>query len=368
LPQLAPPPSPPGAFGETQPEPASFAETQPEPAFASEPDEAEAPLRIDTRRSRRVRSRGEGATGLIVSFLLVAAAGTLAYVAWPKLAPHLGSARRSVARQSVDRAVEQPESADRNPPPAPEQQARPTDRAALADTPRRDSPRVADPVVPEPDRPVPDALKPDAPKPDVPEPIVPRRPAEPPRTPETTMAADRAAVDDAIGAAARALRSEDWAAAGERLDAAEAAAGDDADSIARVTRWRRLLLYAEGFGPLRAQALAAAVGNDYNVDGKAIGIVEANDARFIYRRLGRNVSIPSDEIPRAIVVAIVSQWFAGADRPANHLFLGAFHACREPPNVAQARAAWQRASLGGEADGDRLLSLLDDPALVAAGP
>lgn len=382
VPAAAPPPLPPPVppFGLVEPE------------SAAEPADSTPEFQIDTRRSSRGRPRGDGGMGVLLSLLLVAAAAMLAYVAWPKLAPHLKPQLAPIGREpspeSLPAEPPRPEAAvatrSTPEPPTPEPAAPvpaapvpaapvPDAATALAGAPRRDdAPRATEPPAPAADREATAGSPFDEPR----QPVPPPSPApidaaaapRPPEAPTAGASANLPAVDAAIRAAVRALRSEDWAAAGDRLDAAEAAAGDDADAIDRVTRWRRLLLYAEGFGPLRAQALAASVGNEYTVDGKVISIVEANDTNFVFRRLGRNVSKSVREIPRAIVVAIVSQWFANADRPANHLYLGAYHACREDPNVQGARSAWRTASREGEADGDRLLPLLDDPALADAAP
>ena len=334
-----------------------------EPESAAEPDDPSPAIQIDTRRSSR-RQRGGGGMGSLVSLLLVAAAATLAYVAWPKLAPHLQPRLAPIDR---DRPAKTPK-------PEPAARAAVADAAtALPSVPRRDgAPRATEPPVPAADRQATARSPLEEPRragpPPSPAPVDAAEAPQPPEAPAAGASADLPAVDAAIRAAVRALRSEDWPAARDRLDVAEAAAGADPDAIERVTRWRRLLLYAEGFGPLRAQALAASVGNEYTIDGKIISIVEANDTRFIYRYLGDNERLAPNQIPRAIVVAIVSRWFANADRPANHLYLGAYHACREDPNVQGARVAWRTASRRGEADGDRLLPLLDDPALADAAP
>jgi hypothetical protein len=330
----------------------------PPPVPPADLDAPPAPsFRIDTRSHGRHGPTSGGATGFVVSLLLVAAAGTLAYVSWPKLAPHLAPVFGPIAPPDSNRAT--PDDTHRDPAAV---------RETMADV-RTEAPSEP-PVDAAPRRAVPPALA--EPRRDqpaaVPAPVVASPPDDRPATPASAPGADRAAVEAAIEAAARALREEDWATAGDRLAAAEAAARDDAESLGRAARWRRLLVYAEGFGSLRDEALAASVGNEYTVDGKLISIVEANAERFIYRRLGRNKTMPPGEIPRAIIVDIVTQWFHGANRSANELFLGAYHVCREPPNTERARAAWQRARRGGEADADLLLQLLDDPALVAPAP
>ena len=66
-----------------------------------------------------------------------------------------------------------------------------------------------------------------------------------------------------------------------------------------------------------------------------------------------------------IVLAIVEAWFDA--RPANHLYLGAWHATKPEPDLGRAREQWEAAEQGGIEAGP-LLRLLDDPVLLAAVP
>lgn len=157
---------------------------------------------------------------------------------------------------------------------------------------------------------------------------------------------------------AAALREADYDAASAAAAAASAAGG------ARAEQWSELVTFARGFADYRNQALATVkAGDEYDVDGKKIGVVEIDDERFVYRFAGKNRTAPRDRIPGGIVMAIVESWFD--EKPANDLFVGAYHAAKAEPDLDKARAAWERARARG-ADASLLLPLLDDPILTAA--
>jgi hypothetical protein len=60
---------------------------------------------------------------------------------------------------------------------------------------------------------------------------------------------------------------------------------------------------------------------------------------------------------------IVTEWFD--ENPANDLYIGAYHATKEEPDLDKARASWKQAQALG-ADASLLLPLLEDPVLTAA--
>lgn len=156
----------------------------------------------------------------------------------------------------------------------------------------------------------------------------------------------------------------------ERFDDADDAlgqAGDEAmgkTAANRLAQWQSLVTYSKGFAELRDQALAAArPGLEFEIDGKGVGIVEIDEAKVIYRVAGKNKTVPRSRIPGKLLLAIVTGWF---DRkPANQLYLGAYHATKPRPDLDKAREAWELASRRG-ADASDLLPLLDDPVLLKA--
>ena len=202
---------------------------------------------------------------------------------------------------------------------------------------------------------------------------------EPPPAPEESATAEPAPVDSSdaptadaavaeaivpyLDKALIALQQGDFAGA----DEAFGQAGDEPMGKAaaeRLARWQELSTYAKGFADYRGQALEAVrSGVEYEIDGKVVGIVEIDDEKIIYRLAGKNKTVSRSRIPGKLLLAIVTGWFD--ENPANQLYLGAFHATKPEPDLAQAREAWQQAERGG-ADASSLLPLLDDPVLVKA--
>jgi type IV pilus assembly protein PilB len=102
---------------------------------------------------------------------------------------------------------------------------------------------------------------------------------------------------------------------------------------------------------------------EYEIDGKRVGIVEIDEAKVIYRFAGKNKTVPRSRIPGKLLLAIVTGWF---DRkPVNQLYLGAYHATKQEPDLDKAREAWELASRRG-ADASDLMPLLEDPVLLKA--
>ncbi len=309
------------------------------PAMADDGDD-EGFVSVKTRPVYRKQSSGIGGLLLLLAVLAAAAGGLAWYLKNGKplktaLSMTRGGEKRRVVRDDVDAEsvrqtvpIPRPESP---PAPAPERAAEPP-----AESPT------------EPPAPTPAAEEP-----------------EPTATPETA-AADEADAEAIVPFLERALAFlQD-----ERFDDADDAlgqAGDEAmgkTAANRLAQWQSLVTYSKGFAELRDQALAAArPGLEFEIDGKGVGIVEIDEAKVIYRVAGKNKTVPRSRIPGKLLLAIVTGWF---DRkPANQLYLGAYHATKPRPDLDKAREAWELASRRG-ADASDLLPLLDDPVLLKA--
>ena len=167
-------------------------------------------------------------------------------------------------------------------------------------------------------------------------------------------------IEGEVTGALAALRLGDFDTA-DALLASALEGGRNLPAKRRVSDWQTLAQYAQEFAGFRAKAIAAVKpGDEYDVNGKKVGVVEIDDKKFIYRFQGRNKTTPRNKIPSGIALAIVTTWFD--ERPANHLFLGAHHATKPEPDLAKAREHWERAEKGG-INAEPLLRLLDDPAL-----
>ena len=187
-------------------------------------------------------------------------------------------------------------------------------------------------------------------------------------TADDLAAADRPAedaegeseIEGAVTGALAALRQGDFDTA-DALLASALEGGRNLPAKRRVSDWQTLAQYAREFAGFREKAIAAVKpGDEYDVNGKKVAVVEIDDKKFIYRFQGRNKTTPRNKIPSGITMAIVTTWFD--ERPDNHLFLGAYHATKPEPDPAKARDHWERAEKGG-ISAEPLLRLLDDPAL-----
>jgi len=171
---------------------------------------------------------------------------------------------------------------------------------------------------------------------------------------------DASEIETAIVSALSAIRTSDFDTA-DALLASALEGGRSMPAKRRVSDWQTLAQYAREFAGFREKAIAEVTpGNEYDIGGKKVAVVEIDDKKFIYRFQGRNKTTPRNKIPAGIAMAIVTTWFD--DRPANHLFLGAHHATKPEPDLAKARDQWERAEQGG-INAEPLLRLLDDPLL-----
>jgi hypothetical protein len=293
---------------------------------------------IEIRRQvvYRKKSSGSGVLLLLIAGLAAAAGGLY----WYKFrAP-----RAAAMRPPADVAMVE----ERRPEPEPTAEPEPTPKPKRKPKPRPE---------PEPQPPPEPAPQPE-PAPE-PEPPAPKAPEPEPPAPKD----DPQKIEVSLRGVAKSLRTAEFAAAAEAANEAAAAAKAKA-SRERVERWTELVTFAKGFADYRNQALAAVTpGVEFDIDGKKIILVEIDDEKFVYRFAGKNRTTPRNRIPGGILMAIVTGWFD--EKPANDLFIGAYHATKEEPDFDKARECWERAASRG-ADASLLLPLLDDPLL--AGP
>lgn len=305
---------------------------------------------IEVRRPLVYRKKSSG--GGVLLFLIAGLAAAAGGLYWYKFRPERPAAKRpanDVAMTKERRPEPEPAATPRlseNPPAPPEPEPTPQPEPEPESAPQ-----------PEP-APEPKPMARPTPEPP-PETQPPAEPAPEPEPPAPTE--DPKKIEASLQRVAESLRAADFAAATAAAKEAAAAAQTKA-SRERVERWAELVTFAEGFADYRTQALASVTpGVEFDIDGKKIIVVEIDDEKFIYRFAGKNRTTPRNRIPGGILMAIVTGWFD--DKPANDLFIGAYHATKEEPDLDKARASWERAAARG-ADASLLLPLLDDPLLT----
>lgn len=249
----------------------------------------------------------------------------------------------------------EPES-DPKPEPKPEPDAKPKpDSKPRGD---EDTPGDEPEMRPKP-KPVPLADSEPAPEPTPPKPS----PTAKPEPDSDDPAAAAAEVAKLLREAYGAIRESEFDTAKAALKTALDKAGDDDKLTLRVNCFRQLAQYAEQLLGYRDQAFKAAVdGGIYELpSGKMLAIVEISDTEVVYKE-GINKRLPIEEIPPSWLLAIVTKWFEGEDKPGNHVFLGVYHVLKDKPNLKAAESEWGLAAFGGE-NVSFLTPLLRDPLL-----
>ncbi len=378
-----------------------------EPAGSeSEAENAFAPPVVRVRHYRPGRRQGSAAIWVSLLAILGSVAAGVGFIWWQARQQDLRQAARSQATRSPrdedlaggpqgnagDRSKPLPEDAgiSSSPPPSRPEGRKPTPPSTTRPAPPVKTPRATtvaalEPTpepTPEPD-PEPTVTEPmeTAPAESIPSPAVPSMDGDAPpeermadagmsEADETGMPADEemasadstdaSEIETAIVSALSAIRTSDFDTA-DALLASALEGGRSMPAKRRLSDWRTLAQYAREFAGYREKAIAAVEpGDELDVNGKKVGVVEIDDKKFIYRFQGRNKTTPRNKIPAGIAMAIVTTWFD--ERPDNHLFLGAYHATKPEPDLAKARDHWERAEQGG-INAEPLLRLLDDPLL-----
>jgi outer membrane biosynthesis protein TonB len=287
---------------------------------------------IEIRRTGnyRKRSSGSGVLLLLIAALAAAAGALYAY----KFRPDLLGLEKVAARQRAGAKPDPPQDPEPQPTPPPRPEPKPEPR-------------------PDP--------RPEPPPPPAPDPRPEPKPEPPPPPPEPTPPENIERLESLLGDVRTKLGEGDFAAA-QTVVGEAASVAQSKLSRERVGRWAELVTFTKGFADYREKALAAVKpGDEYDIDGKKIGVVEIDDEKFVYRFAGKNKTTPRSRIPGGILMKIVTEWFD--DSPANDLYIGAYHAAKEEPDFDAARASWNQAQALG-ADASLLLPLLEDPVLM----
>lgn len=247
--------------------------------------------------------------------------------------------------------------------------------ASAGRTPRDDAPvggGPAPPITPpvRPASPPPTQRPPVESSPPVDEP--PSVPTPPPVTPPPQDApppVDVEAIRRQVAAAAArafaAVRAGDVATAKRELEAVGQAALDDQQATDRLDRWRTLVLYAERYPDLVADALTSAEqGRDFSYRGRTVSVYPGEKpGDLVMKDRGAISRFTRDTCPAELTLAIVTHWCAGENLPANSLYLGIGALLLPTPDLDRARSEWRAAASAGLPDGRRLLDLLDDPVV-----
>lgn len=178
-----------------------------------------------------------------------------------------------------------------------------------------------------------------------------------PRGPETLAdlmgepddaATDTSTVTGKLAGARRAMWSRDLAEARRQVAEATAVARTPTER-SEVRRVNRLLESLEAFWRAVRQALAQLEGGEeLRAEDEMIMVVEAGGGDLTVRRVGRNVTYSTEDLPRELAVAL-AQRNLPKGQPATHLCIGSFLAIDRRGDRHEAYVWWERAGAEGKA-------------------
>ncbi|MFZ5830540.1 MAG: hypothetical protein ACOY3P_10650 [Planctomycetota bacterium] len=158
-------------------------------------------------------------------------------------------------------------------------------------------------------------------------------------------AAKRAAFSQAVAAARKALAQRDIPAGREELERASQSAQSSTDRE-EIRRLDLLSTHLESFWTrVRTGLPKLEGGEEFEIGGTRVAIVEANESRVVIRAAGQNRSYSLGVMPAALVLAVAEKQ---AEYDANwRLLKGCFLAMDPGGDREAARALWQEAAQGG---------------------
>ena len=189
-----------------------------------------------------------------------------------------------------------------------------------------------------------------------PEPV-PQPEPEPDPSPEPLTPAEKEALKKALVGARTAMGERDQAAVIENLAAAKALARTD-EQKAMVKRLEELNHYVKEFWSSVDEAYINLQPSTTIPIGTAeAAIVEVTPQELTLRYFGRNKTIPRNDMPSGLAMAIANTWFT--NDPANKVVKGALQFVDPNGRKDEARRLWQEAQAAG-VDVAPLMPVLDD--------
>jgi hypothetical protein len=167
------------------------------------------------------------------------------------------------------------------------------------------------------------------------------------------MAQLRALLRDAY----QALRDQKFDEADVRIRTATSLT-EGTSAAPSVARMSTLADYVRQFWLGVESGIRRVEGTELTLGEKQVFIVEATPQALVIRAEGRNRTIPRDQLPPEIVLAIADRWF-DPQAVSTQVFRGAYMAVDSRFAPGEVRRIWQDAIEDG-ADLDGMMPLLDD--------
>lgn len=149
----------------------------------------------------------------------------------------------------------------------------------------------------------------------------------------------------------------------------------EAKSLVRTPRYRAMVnrlttwaTYVEGYWDAATQGLRQTqAGEELEINGKRVMVVECNDTKLILRHEGRNLEYSTEQLPLAMRTFFAERWF-DPQAPSTLVYRGAMLAA-SGESTDRARGLWRQAEASGEIDlGDLELVLEDNYEAMLASP
>jgi len=159
------------------------------------------------------------------------------------------------------------------------------------------------------------------------------------------------------------LKSADVATARDSIEAARILAGET-ESAHAIRRLAQLTEYVHQFWQAFDATLEALEGDELQVKGKPMFVVEASESRYVFRIAGQNRRYTKLDLPSAITLAVADRGLT--DESATTAVLqGAYMAVHSDFTRDQVLAQWREATEAGAELGD-LVEVLADRERQAA--
>ncbi len=187
-------------------------------------------------------------------------------------------------------------------------------------------------------------------------PKVPPGKVKPAQEPEQPLdPAQVARFESSLRDARQALGERQYQQARQRIaDARKIAVSDEQKQLA--DGFQALSTYVEDFWQAVRQGLSQLETAGELKIGKTIAsVVEVGPNHLLIREAGENRRYSVDQLPAQLAVAIAMHWLD--NRPANKLYVGAFHFVGPPVDLSEAKRLWEQAASEG-IDAGGLIALL----------
>lgn len=134
----------------------------------------------------------------------------------------------------------------------------------------------------------------------------------------------------------------------------------DPSSRARVARMTTLATYVESYWNAAQKQIASfRAGNEAEIGGQRVMVVEKSSEKLIIRTAGRNRTIDLTNLSQGLAETLANEWL-DSTAPSTKVFRGAMKCVTPGYEVEEARQLWRETELSGEVKLGDLPKVLDE--------